>query len=97
MQIGSCGNCPTKDQIIADLRQQVADRDKTLLAMYDARAYALRHPAEKPAAPAGPPLPPPRSPGRLSADVLLKENPLASIEALFDEQEAVERRIQGNG
>ncbi len=52
----ACPLCIAKDETIARLDKRVEELEKTLLAMVDPRAYALRHPkAHVPHVP-GPPV-----------------------------------------
>jgi hypothetical protein len=44
MKLFPCPFCAAKDETIARLDKRVEDLEKTLLAMMDPRAYALRYP-----------------------------------------------------
>jgi len=39
-----CDGCKVRDDTIAQLRQQVEDFQRTILALADAKAYAVRYP-----------------------------------------------------
>ena len=52
MKFLSCPGCAAKDGVISRLDKRVEDLEQTLLALVDARAYALRYPREKAARPA---------------------------------------------
>lgn len=93
MRIGACEVCPAKDAIIDDLRLQLAETQKSLLAMADARAYSLRYPTERQAsAPSTPPAPA-RTPARVRAEQYRPEMTPEAVEASFDEQAALERKL----
>lgn len=94
MRIGACDVCAAKDEIIADLRKQLADTTKSLLAVTDARAYALRYQAERPQRepPATPPKPP-SSPDRLRAKTYTPPRSMEEIEKEFDAEHDLERRL----
>lgn len=94
--IGSCGACPAKDQIIEDLRHQLEETQKTLLALADARAYQLRHPAERAAAPPAEPAKPMMTPARSRQTVYQpREGEMTpeQVEQLFRAEEDLQRRI----
>ena len=57
MKLFPCPGCAAKDEIVARLDKRVEDLEKTLLAMVDPRAYALRYPKRRPE-----PLPPGNEP-----------------------------------
>jgi len=48
---GACDGCRMRDETITDLREQLREAMKTSLAVVDARAYAIRYAAERPARP----------------------------------------------
>lgn len=48
---GACDGCRLRDETISELRAQLREATKTSLAVIDARAYAIRYAAERPARP----------------------------------------------
>lgn len=93
MKIGSCDVCPAKDEIILDLRKLLEETTKSLLAMTDARAYALRYPPERPTREQAGPVKPPNTPDRARLRKYKPEMTPEQVEALFDDQARLERQL----
>lgn len=93
--IGKCDACPTLIEIIEDLREQLADTQKSLLFLVDARAAALRFPAERPAAPTEP-AKPPMTQGRARGAVHVPKQTPEDVERLFELESDVQRRIDAD-
>lgn len=86
---GSCAGCIAKDETIARLDKRVEDLEKTLLAMVDPRAYALRYPkAQTPRVPGPPVMGGLLSPGQLREQVYEPVMSTEQIEREFEEIKA---------
>lgn len=83
--IGKCSVCPEKDKLIELLTNQIEQRDKTILALVDAKAMRARFPdkpapAEKPPEVAAVPL----GPAALREQLFEPEMTVEQIEKTFE-------------
>ena len=93
MRIGACEVCAAKDEIILDLRKQLEETLKSLLALADARAAAIRYPPERPPREQTAPVKPPNTPDRARLRMHVPEMRPEEVEARFDEQASLERQL----